>query len=81
MNYRNKVLEHLGNDILDATQVQKSITYNGTDKKLELSGDASAPGNSYYYGTSSGGVKGFYVLPSGGDISNELRKIRCGGNP
>jgi len=36
------------------------------DVTLALSGDSAAPGNSYYYGTDSGGTKGWFVLPAGG---------------
>jgi hypothetical protein len=43
---------------LDA-KVQKSITVNATDHKMELSGDSATPGNSYFYGTSGAGAKGF----------------------
>ncbi len=43
-------------DYLDG-KVAKSIVI--ASEKLELSGDAAAPGNSKYYGTDSGGTKGF----------------------
>lgn len=33
---------------------------------VELSGDASTPGNTYYYGTNGAGTKGWYALSSGG---------------
>jgi len=36
---------------------------------LRLDGDDAGPGGSYYYGTNSGGTKGFFTLPaSGGDV-------------
>lgn len=38
----------------------KSIVIDGTTKKVQLDGDNVAPGNFYYYGTNSSGVKGFY---------------------
>ena len=44
-------------DYLDQ-KVVKSIVVNSN--KLELSGDSAAPGASKYYGTNSGGTKGFY---------------------
>lgn len=33
---------------------------------VRLSGDVSSPSPSYYYGTDSGGVKGYFALPNGG---------------
>ena len=32
---------------------------------VSLQGDSASPGNSKYYGTDSGGSKGFFTLPSG----------------
>ena len=40
---------------------------------VSLSGDASSPGNSKYYGTNGGGTKGFFSLPTtppGGNIND-----------
>ena len=45
-------------------RVQMSITSDASG--LKLSGDATSPGNSQYYGTNGSGVKGFYSLPAGG---------------
>jgi len=45
-------------------RVQMSITSDASG--LKLSGDATSPGNSQYYGTNGSGVKGFYSLPTGG---------------
>lgn len=42
---------------------QESITADASGIKLD--GDSAAPGNSMYYGTDSGAVKGFHALPSG----------------
>ena len=58
----------IGNGIdLDATSLrtkqQMSITADSSG--LKLSGDASSPGNSKYYGTDSGGTKGFHSLSGG----------------
>ncbi len=39
-----------------------TITTTGT---LSLVNDNASPGNSYYYGTDSGGTKGFFALPTG----------------
>jgi len=41
---------------------QMSITSDASGVKL--SGDASTPGNSKYYGTNGGGTKGYYDLPT-----------------
>jgi hypothetical protein len=62
----------IGNGItLDATSLrtaqQMSITVDGSG--LKLSGDATSPGNSQYYGTNSGGTKGFFALPAGGGLT------------
>lgn len=42
-------------------RTQKSITsdVNG----IQLSGDSASPGNSKYYGTDGGGIKGYFTLP------------------
>lgn len=55
-----------GNGItLDATSArtaqQMSITVDSSG--LKLSGDEASPGNSQYYGTDSGGTKGFFTIP------------------
>lgn len=44
-----------------------SITGTGlTASPLLLVGDTASPGNSFYYGTNSSGVKGWYVITGGG---------------
>ena len=48
----------------DPITVQMSIANDASG--LKLSGDSASPGNSKYYGTNSGGTKGFHDLPSGG---------------
>ena len=43
-----------------------SVTGGGAlsgDLSIDLIGDVSAPGNSYYYGTNGAGTKGWYALP------------------
>ncbi|MFA5337413.1 MAG: glycine-rich domain-containing protein [Candidatus Omnitrophota bacterium] len=45
-------------------KVKKSIVVDGN--QLQLSGDASSPGNDKVYGTNSSGVKGWYDSPSQG---------------
>lgn len=61
-----------GNGILwDSTSLrtvqQMSVTADGSG--LKLSGDAASPGNSQYYGTDSGGTKGFFGLPASGGLT------------
>ncbi len=50
-------------DWLDG-KVQNSIVADAATHKIKLDGDATAPGNSYYYGTDSAGAKGFYPIGS-----------------
>jgi hypothetical protein len=50
-----------------------SITGNGATTKLQLSGDQSAPGVSKYYGTNSGGTKGWYTVTSADTTSLSAR--------
>ena len=53
-----------GQALSAAARTQMSITSDASG--LKLSGDASTPGNSKYYGTDGTGTKGFYNLPTGG---------------
>lgn len=48
-----------------SSKLQYSITYSGN--KLQLVNDSDTPGNSYYYGTNTSGVKGYFALPSAWD--------------
>lgn len=57
----------LGNGLAFVTSTlslatQMSITTDASG--IKLSGDASTPGNSTYYGTNSSGIKGFYGIPN-----------------
>ena len=52
-----------GNPTVDV-QTQMSVTSDASG--IKLSGDAATPGNSKYYGTDSGGTKGYFSLPSPG---------------
>lgn len=52
------------NAVRFATPIYSLYFTNTTN--ISLAGDASAPGNSKYYGTDGSGVKGFYTLPAGG---------------
>lgn len=47
-----------------STRQKNSIEVDANE--LQLVGDEASPGNSEYYGTDSGGNKGFYPLPSPG---------------
>jgi hypothetical protein len=50
-----------------------SITGNGlVATPFKLVNDLATPGNNFYYGTDASGVKGYYVLPSGGGINSLL---------
>lgn len=53
-----------GSGTVISVDTQMSITSDASG--LKLSGDEASPGNSQYYGTDSGGTKGFHSLPSGG---------------
>lgn len=70
MDFKNTSLTHRGKDLIDESQVQKSITYNSTDKKVELQGDSISPGNNKYYGTNENGEKGFYNFAGFSTIPN-----------
>ena len=52
-----------GQALTASAKTQQSITSDTSG--LKLSGDSTSPGNSKYYGTNSGGTKGFHTLPSG----------------
>lgn len=50
--------------VLASINVANSVSGLGTaGSPLQLVNDALAPGNSFYYGTSAVGVKGFFALP------------------
>ena len=49
-----------GSDGWGALQFIESLDQNGVF--VSLDGDVEAPGNSYYYGTNSSGVKGWYAI-------------------
>jgi hypothetical protein len=52
-----------GQALTASAKTQQSITSDASG--LKLSGDASSPGNSKYYGTNSSGTKGFHALTGG----------------
>lgn len=57
-----------------AVKVQMSITSDSSG--IKLSGDGATPGNSKYYGTDSGGTKGFHTLPTAS--AAEIRTMTAG---
>jgi len=57
-----------------AVRTQMSLTSDSSG--IKLSGDASTPGNSKYYGTDSGGTKGFHTLPTAS--AAEIRTMTAG---
>lgn len=51
----------------DATpllEVKKQMSITADTSGLKLDGDEATPGNSQYYGTDSGGTKGYFALPT-----------------
>lgn len=52
-----------GNTLTLAVKTQMSITSDANG--LMLSGDATTPGSSKYYGTNGSGTKGYFDLPTG----------------
>jgi hypothetical protein len=55
------------------SKVAKSVIV--ASDKIELDGDATAPGAGYYYGTDAAGAKGFYPIASG-TITNSSTVIQ-----
>lgn len=53
-----------GQALSSVVRTQQSITSDASG--LRLSGDATTPGNSKYYGTDSSGTRGYYDLPNSG---------------
>lgn len=54
----------VGSGAVQALTAPNSVTITAGGA-VQLTNDASAPGNSYYYGTDSGGTKGWFTLPTG----------------
>jgi hypothetical protein len=60
---------------------QHSLTGGGTlaaNRTLNLVNDVATPGNSKYYGTNSGGTRGWYDLPAGGSTTLTATEIAFG---
>lgn len=58
----------LGRDAAGSGEVEQisltgSLAFTGSTS-ISLVNDSASPGNSYYYGTNSGGTKGFFILPT-----------------
>lgn len=72
-----------GTQLNDLTGGSLTIASGG---HLQLSGDTASPGNSYFYGTDSSGVKGWYVQSSSGVVdsiigtANEIAASSATGN-
>lgn len=54
-----------------------SVVIDGLNN-LALSGDATTPGNSRYYGTDSGGTKGYFALPADTGITELTGGVTAG---
>lgn len=65
-----------GNAITADARTQMSVTSDGSG--LKLSGDATTPGATRYYGTDGSGTKGYFAFPSGGE-SNTASNVGVGG--
>ena len=66
-----------------AASVAPTLTISGTlsitgggdlsaNRTMSLVNDSAAPGNGFYYGTNSTGVKGFYALPAGAGATGDV---------
>jgi hypothetical protein len=64
---------HIKDSLLSCVRTSRTIATQyslqgggdlSADRTLQLVGDASAPGNSKYYGTNGSGTRGYYDLPS-----------------
>jgi hypothetical protein len=65
-----------GNVITADARTQMSVTSDTSG--LKLSGDATTPGNSKYYGTDGTGTKGFFTLAASGE-TNTASNVGLGG--
>lgn len=67
-----------GQQVSGSVKQQMSITSDASG--IKLSGDASTPGNSKYYGTNGSGTKGFFDLPAGsGGEANTASNVGTAG--
>ncbi|HJP96526.1 MAG TPA: hypothetical protein VJ843_04090 [Candidatus Saccharimonadales bacterium] len=72
----NLMYNDTGNTITADALTQMSVTSDASG--LKLSGDATTPGTSKYYGTDSGGTKGYFSLPASGE-ANTASNVGVGG--
>lgn len=71
----------LGGTALQTAAVVDSVTGAGTvASPLQLSGDAATPGNSFYYGTNSSGVKGWYASLASAGASASVGLVAVAGS-
>jgi hypothetical protein len=75
-NTVNLTYNDAGNAITADVRTQMSITSDGSG--LKLSGDATTPGTSKYYGTDGTGSKGYFSIPASGE-SNTASNVGAGG--
>jgi hypothetical protein len=75
-NTVNLTYNDAGNAITADARTQMSITSDGSG--LKLSGDATTPGTSKYYGTDGTGSKGYFSIPASGE-SNTASNVGAGG--
>ena|GEM_PF-7041169 len=64
-----------------AVNTSGSLTGGGNlsaDRTLSLVNDSATPGNNRYYGTDSGGSKGYFALPAAGEV-NTASNVGTGG--
>jgi len=64
------------NAITADARTQMSVTSDSSG--LKLSGDATTPGATRYYGTDGSGTKGYFAFPAGGE-SNTASNVGVGG--
>jgi len=64
------------NQITADVKTQMSLTSDASG--LKLSGDATTPGSTKYYGTDGGGTKGYFSFPASGE-SNTASNVGAGG--
>jgi len=65
------------NAIAADARTQMSVTSDSSG--LKLSGDATSPGATRYYGTDGTGTKGYFTFPGGGGESNTASNVGVGG--
>ncbi len=75
-NTVNLTYNDAGNAVTADARTQMSVTSDSSG--LKLSGDATTPGASRYYGTDGTGTKGYFGLPASGE-SNTASNVGAGG--